>query len=59
VVTARVKKPGRIAARAAGARCWGTKDLFLAEKTNGQFKKSQLPSQLRLQFGSTEVDFLV
>jgi hypothetical protein len=25
--------------------------IFLAEKTNGQFKKSQLPSQLRLQFG--------
>jgi len=25
--------------------------LFLAEKTNGQFKKSQLPSQPRLQFG--------
>jgi hypothetical protein len=25
--------------------------LFLAEKTNGQFKESQLPSQPRLQFG--------
>jgi hypothetical protein len=25
--------------------------LFLAEKTNGQFKKSQLPSQPRLQSG--------
>src|SRR6516165_3655050 len=25
--------------------------LFLAEKTNGRFKKSQLPSQPRLQFG--------
>ena len=25
--------------------------LFLAEKTNGQFKESQLPSQLLLQFG--------
>jgi len=28
--------------------------LFRAEKINGQFKKSQLPSQLRLQFGRND-----